>query len=433
MNGLYDQDFVGYRKQTRDPLVEALRSAVVAVDTNVLLDLYRYRPQTAHDLIAALEGVGGRLVVPHQVLAEFWRKHSQSQVTPGGAMKPLRDAVQKTSRSLGDAIDQWAKSLGLETSESEQMKDGVISSLNELIASADALVGEASDASASGGDPYLERLEELLHGRVTDKPAKEQYGEWIIEGRRRVAAEEPPGYLDADKEDSDRPEGAAGDYLVWIQAATYAASQRKDLLIVTRDGKADWWWRRGGSFMGPRPELSLEYHQLSEGQRLFMLQPAQLLELAPEALQVEVDEQSSSDAGRVAAAEEERTFDAWTLEGIQALLDRLDVEAPVQADALRRALPEVGGKVMREEIYELGEYDDDRTLRNFTRPYTRITGILQSEGIVPANVRPVFVARYPDGVRTSYFSVPPEVPDLLAVIIREFGGLRVASVDEQGA
>lgn len=98
---------------------------------------------------------------------------------------------------------------------------------------------------------------------------------------------------------------------------------------------------------------------------------------------------------------------------LSALLKRLDQEAPVQAAAFRLATPDNDGRVSREKVYELGEYADDRMLRGFTRPVRRLTATLQGEGAVPARVAPIFVARYPDGVKASYFSVPTEVPALI--------------------
>lgn len=83
MNGLYDGEFVGFRIASSDELDTALREAVVAVDANVLLDLYRFRPQTSQDLIKTLKSVGDRLVVPHQALREFWRRRQRSQDSPG--------------------------------------------------------------------------------------------------------------------------------------------------------------------------------------------------------------------------------------------------------------------------------------------------------------------------------------------------------------
>ncbi|MFR9779033.1 PIN-like domain-containing protein, partial [Micromonospora sp. MS34] len=202
----------------------------------------------------------------------------------------------------------------------------------------------------------------------------------------------------------------------------YAKEQGRDLLIVTRDEKDDWWWRQQADFVGPRPELTLEYHELT-GRRLFLMRPADLLARAS-VLEVEVDQASSVDAGRVADIDigEENTFEPWTLDALTALLERLDQEAPVQAAALRLATPERGGRVNREKVYELGGYADDRMLRGFTKPFRRLTAALQGEGEIPAGVAPIFVARYPDGVKTSYFSVPGEVPKLLEELSPESPG-----------
>src|SRR5262249_37555144 len=147
----------------------------------------------------------------------------------------------------------------------------------------------------------LEQLEQILARRVTSPLAPKEWAECIAEAKRRIEAKEPPGYMDADKQDGDLPEEGAGDYLVWYEATRYAKEQDLDLLIVTRDQKEDWWWRQKADLIGPRPELILEYHQLT-GRRLFLMRPAELLARAS-LLDVEVDQESSADAGRVALIE----------------------------------------------------------------------------------------------------------------------------------
>ena len=108
-------------------------------------------------------------------------------------------------------------------------------------------------------DPVLDQLEELLAGRVTVPLDQEEWTGCITEANRRIDSEEPPGYLDADKGGSDLPEGGAGDYLVWYQTTRYAREQDRDLLIVTRDEKEDWWWRQQSELIG-RPGLSVTRH-----------------------------------------------------------------------------------------------------------------------------------------------------------------------------
>ncbi|WP_410619613.1 PIN-like domain-containing protein [Amycolatopsis sp. cmx-8-4] len=409
MNGLYDGEFTGFKIASPEEIDTALREAVVAVDANVLLDLYRFRPQTSQDLINTLKSLDDRLVVPHQALREFWRHRQRSQGSPRGATKTATDALAKSGRSMCDALTTWAKAVGVDDDELSDLAsrvDGFIDTLRGELQ--DVLDGADADR---GGDPILEQLEELLAGRVTAPLETDEWTECMAEANRRIESEEPPGYKDAGKQDNDTPEGGAGDYLVWYQATRYGKEKSKDLLLVTRDEKEDWWWREQSDFVGPRPELTLEYHQLT-GRRLFLLRPADLLARAS-VLEVEVDQASSVDAGRVAESDEEPPAELWTLPALAALLERLDREAPVQAAALRLATPDQNGRVSREKVYELGGYADDRMLRGFTRPVRRLTATLQGEGAVPTRVAPVFVARYPDGVKASYFGVPAEVPALL--------------------
>jgi hypothetical protein len=409
MNGLYDGEFVGFKIASSEEVDSALRDAVVAIDANVLLDLYRFRPQTSRDLIKTLKSLGDRLVVPHQALREFWRRRQRSQDSPRGATKAAADALAKSGRSIRDTLTTWARAVGVDDGELSDLTarvDGFVENLKDEL----QRVLEDADAERGGADPILAQLEEILEGRVTSPLEHEEWSTCIAEANRRIEAEEPPGYIDAAKRDSDLPEGGAGDYLVWYQAIHYSKEQGRDLLIITRDQKEDWWWRQQLDFIGPRPELTLEFNELT-GRRLFLLRPADLLTRAS-VLEVEVDQESPADAGRVADSEEQ-SAEPWTLSALAALLERLDEEAPVQAAALRLATPGQDGRVSRDKVYELGSYGDDRMLRGFTRPYRRLTEALQREGIIPARVSPIFVAQYPDGVKTSYFSVPSEVPQLL--------------------
>lgn len=102
----------------------------------------------------------------------------------------------------------------------------------------------------------------------------------------------------------------------------------------------------------------------------------------------------------------------WTAPALSALLEALDREAPVQAQVLRFAAASGTGRVSREQVYELGGFPEERMLTGFTRPPLRLTQALQADGVVPNGVAPILVARYPDGVKASYFSVP-SVPSLL--------------------
>ncbi|MFY1700228.1 PIN-like domain-containing protein [Micromonospora sp. WMMA1923] len=249
----------------------------------------------------------------------------------------------------------------------------------------------------------------MLEGRVMPRPPEDTWSAWIVEGQRRVDEQLPPGYLDADKTDR-LPEGAAGDFLVWVQACEAARERGLDLVIVTGDEKEDWWWRYRNAVLGPRPELTQEFFDVSEGRRLYLLRPRDLLQRS-EALNVEVSPDSLADADRT--REDLDPVAHWTVDAVRELLRRLDREGQVQAEVIRVAA-EAGGVIGRDDVYELCGYDDERMLRGFTRPTNRITTDLQRAGLLPENVAPMLKPLFPTGVRASAFRIPSEVVEILA-------------------
>ncbi len=271
MPGLYDDDFAGFRISSTEDLDAALRDAVVATDANVLLGLYRVRESTAADLLSVLERVGERLVVPHQAVREFWRHRHRGPGSPDRATTTALEALTKGATTMSQALERWAKQVGLDPDEHVGLADrleAVTADLKQVVSA----VQREVHPEALKDDAILDRLEALLEGRVTAPLERSEWDQAVTEGRRRVAAKEPPGYKDAEKDDSAVPEGPAGDYLLWYQAVSSAKERDSDLLIVTGDEKEDWWWRQRGVCLGPRPELALEFRR-ETGHRLFHAHP----------------------------------------------------------------------------------------------------------------------------------------------------------------
>jgi PIN like domain len=411
--GLFD-GFEGYRILTDADVERALTTALVAVDANVLLNLYRYNAQTTDDLLAIFTKLGDRLAVPHQAVREFHRNRLAAIGNPEGAALDLRSALEKNLRSTNDALARWAKQVALDDAELVRLQ---------------AIVGEAFDTvrdAAGEADPdrvradtpatqdrVLSRLAVMLDERVLPRPPDEVWTQLVSEGQRRVDQQVPPGYLDAEKADTNI-EGGTGDFLVYRQACEEAVRRQLDLVIVTAEEKEDWWWRYRSVAIGPRPEMVEEFFALSGGRRLFLLTPRDLLQRST-VLDVQVSPDSLEDAAR--ARSELDAVDAWTAEAVEELLRRLDAEGQVQADVIRTAA-EMGGTIDRDTVYNVCGYDDSRMLRGFTRPAARITADLQREGIVGDRVTPMLVPLYPDDVRAAAFRIPAEVVGILRSLAR---------------
>ena len=223
----------------------AIKEAVVVIDTNVLLDLYRRTPAAQDSRFRALEVLGDRLVVPYQVGLEFHRRRGDVADELPAAFKTARAAVAAMETALGRfGNPHFAETRDLVTQAAVEAAAGLRKTLKEI---------EARDLTVTGvaSDQVLPRIEVLLDGRVLKAPSAKKV-------RRRVARffsyrvpnEVPPGYLDADKKTAT---AAAGDYLIWCEILAFAKKDGRPVLFVTNDGKDDWWLQGGKD----RPEQPL--------------------------------------------------------------------------------------------------------------------------------------------------------------------------------
>lgn len=310
--GLTD-GFDEYATPTEDQYSEVLKSGLVVVDTNVLLNLYRYHSVTRDDLLRILEALEDRLFVPNQVAAEFWRNREAVIRSAAKETAELSNALQtQRGRSLL-AVSDWVKRIGLPEETASVLTQGLVKAYDDLAAEVHRTSSETVGTSAldTTADPVLERLAVVVAGRVGPALSETALAEAHQEAERRILAQEPPGFADAAKSG----DASHGDYILWKQILDASEIRRSDVVLVTGDVKDDWWRREAGETRGPRLELSRELRRVA-GVRLFMLRPANLLRLAVEALNLWIEDES------VRAAE---TVDRLAL-GRQVTEDRFLIE-----------------------------------------------------------------------------------------------------------
>ncbi|MBM7770735.1 hypothetical protein JOD54_000939 [Actinokineospora baliensis] len=292
-SGLY-AGFEGYRSPTQQQLRQVLTTGIVVPDTNLLLNLYRYTATARDALLKTLEKLP-TLWVPHQVLAEFWRNRETVLRDPGDATK-ITKSLEKHQEDLREELRAWSNRVNLTPEE----RDALIAVLDKGFTSAVATVSELASSSMhkfhhdTNQDSVLAAMEPILDGRVGPRLAKKAHDAAVAEGRRRTQASEPPGYKDKKKDDAK----AVGDYLVWEQTLVEATDRGVDVLFVTGDTKEDWWREEGGQRRGPRVEL-VDEMQARCGTNLYMIRPAQLLELAKAELDIDVSFASMQEIERV--------------------------------------------------------------------------------------------------------------------------------------
>jgi hypothetical protein len=299
--GIFD-GFDGYAPRSEEDWKNTLRNGLVVVDTNVLLSLYRYDQDARNSLLSTLRAFGPRLWVPNQVLVEFWRNHPNALEY---AERQLEQAVSLLKGDLERAhsnLRSWVNRVSLDR-ESAGNLERILSEAHDKVVATMAEVTQKSREEMGRDttkDNILLSLESILQGKVGAPLDARSYAQAIEEGKRRLEAKIPPGYMDKKKEGQGNA-FELGDYLVWVQVKREAIMRAKDVLLVTGDAKEDWWRTHHQLPLGPRNELAEELLR-EAGVHLYMLKPDRLLRYARDLLAVAVSEETVQSIEQVGEA-----------------------------------------------------------------------------------------------------------------------------------
>jgi len=178
--------FDEYLQPTEDEYRELLTAGLVVLDTNVLLNLYRYNVKVQDELVDVLKALGDRVWIPHQVLVEFWRNHETVlEESDRGAESIIEELKGHEERTL-EAFRRWARRFALQEDETSRLAEAVSEGFARMIEGIQALAEADATAESGPSDLVLEKLEPVLEGRVGAPMDLEAYNAAVRESARRV-------------------------------------------------------------------------------------------------------------------------------------------------------------------------------------------------------------------------------------------------------
>ncbi|MET7747352.1 PIN-like domain-containing protein [Micromonospora sp. NPDC005367] len=298
MAGLSD-GFESFLVPSEQQIREAITEGLVVLDTNVLLEAYRFAPTARRQLLDVLINLGDRLWIPHQVALEFHKNRLSVIASFDDSYNEALKAVDEFRLTVEEVLGQRAAELANRVSLPERERKSLLTPIRDALDRTQEHLNQMRKrhglAPASiMDDSILTALRKVLDGKVGESPPSEQRDEMIKEAARRAAAKVPPGYKDfATKSDG------SGDYLVWAQTLEEAARRKLPLLFVTRDAKEDWFMRIRGKTICGRSELIAEAQQVA-GVRAIIMQTHTLLFHARSFLQPEISDETIRQAAHAA-------------------------------------------------------------------------------------------------------------------------------------
>lgn len=269
-------------------------SAMIVLDTNVLLDLYRVTPGAREEMLNVIEAAKEKIWIPHQVALEFHRNRV-------GAAKDQLDFYPATCKSLEtlknqamQKVNEFANRCALGGAAKLQFKEALeeafemtIAQVKEHQANFDLSIGKILNE-----DPILDRLSVILDGRVGPPLDSDALGVALKEAERRKNEQIPPGFRDSAKQSN-----SAGDYLLWEQTLIAAEADNRTVVLVSNDEKDDWVEKQLNFTTGPQEFLVEEMRSRASSDLLIMTFPS-FLEVAKRKFQATVSSQTLEQARR---------------------------------------------------------------------------------------------------------------------------------------
>jgi hypothetical protein len=291
----------------------------VVLDTNVLLDLYRYTQQARVQVLAALRLVADqhRLWLPHQVGLEFVRNRANAvkgrQISLSNAGKAVNADFQEAIRLVAEERDTVAgllRDIAQDDSAADELTASItkeqitvaFSGWQKTLTDHMKRLREAEDLTPQtvlANDPILPEIAALFGDRIGEPPPEARIRQLVHDAvAYRFPNRIPPGFEDSGK---GTDLGAAGDYLLWEEIIGYVNTLRESrhVLIVSRDTKRDWYEHDDkGRPTRPWPALHDEM-RVRTGRELLILTPKEFFQGAQEFLGAQLADDTYEEFDRV--------------------------------------------------------------------------------------------------------------------------------------
>lgn len=275
------KSFPGHFPPTKREMDRLWKSCLFTLDTNILLNLYRYSDATRKDFLGVLEAIKDRLWLPHRAAQEYF----ENRLAVISQQEKAYDEAVRTIQTLQADLSNARQHPFV----SDKLMQKLTQVLEEVVA--ELTSAKATYAKRTSSDEIQKDIGDLFNGRVGQPYSNEQLENICKEGEDRYAKKIPPGYKDEAKNDETSPAAVNyrkyGDLIVWRQIIDRATETNKGVIFVNDDKKEDWWLIFRGRTLGPRAELVEEFLSKT-GQGFYMYQADRFLEYAAQYLKHEV-------------------------------------------------------------------------------------------------------------------------------------------------
>ncbi|QWH63970.1 hypothetical protein EXW39_28120 (plasmid) [Bacillus mycoides] len=242
---------------------------LIIIDTNVILNLYRYSPDTTDHILKVLNSLPKhQLWIPAQVIEEYTQNR---ETVINESRNKYKAVTSEINRIIGKAENGFFKQLTSFNKFSFPKVKGLSKDIYEAI-----------DSMKAASKKYAEEIKHEIHKNkmmLQEDKVKTFVDDLIsfgsvgapfgitkllkvfTEGEQRYKYEIPPGYMDDHKGNRKK----FGDLILWKQILEQVNLFQQPTILITQDAKEDWWVVDENNIpIRPRDELLMEFKEYSK-------------------------------------------------------------------------------------------------------------------------------------------------------------------------
>lgn len=240
--------FKEYNQYTKTEFKNLWDNSLFVLDTNTLLNMYRYSRETVKIYFNILEQLKekNQLWIPYQVGYEFHNNRIDVISEYEGSYTEILKIIENAKN---DIKTKYKDHPFLDL-------DKINKKVRKGLSGAESYLKQEQKKHPKWleNDDILEKINNLFKDNIGDNYTDEEMIKIKEEGKERYAKKIPPGFKDIKKDENKR----YGDLILWNQIIDKAKEINKSIIFISGDVKEDWWLEKNGKKLMPLPQLKKE-------------------------------------------------------------------------------------------------------------------------------------------------------------------------------
>mgnify|MGYP000891060938 CR=1 FL=1 len=258
------ETFFEYNMHELGYVDEIMKNSLIILDTNVLLNLYRFNKENREKFFEILEKIQDRLFLTYQSGKEFYKNRLNIIDKKIKFKDSLKDEVSKELIRVENKLINCNFTNDTVTllKQDDELKNNLLNSIKNCENEINKIIEEYNydiiDEYYFYNDPILKKILNIFEGKINKELSEKEKKQIYEEGKNRYIKKIPPGY--EDKKTKQEPD-CYGDLIIWNEMINISKDKNTNVLFISNDTKEDWLENFNGKTQGPRKELIKEFKQ----------------------------------------------------------------------------------------------------------------------------------------------------------------------------